>query len=286
MIVIICGPAGAGKTTVANLLRKRLEEIGLPFRMLDSDQFGRNPYEQMYEQVERSGGNWLLAGTFYKRTWQERFRTLPDVVVVYLEAELETCLERNRRRSDPIDEAAIHIIWHEFDEPDADVTIDVNERSPNEVVNRLTAALEPVGRLISPSTVPGRMALQVDTTERIDVVDVTSDVASALPAEVDRGVCTVFVPHTTAGVVVNERETRLLSDLEEALERLVPREEAYAHNAIDDNADAHLRAMLLGASVSIPVVDGDLALGTWQSILLVECDGPRTRSLEVTVTSA
>jgi len=130
------------------------------------------------------------------------------------------------------------------------------------------------------------MSVQVDTSGRVDVVDVTSDVTDSLPAEADRGVCTVFVPHTTAGVVVNEHETRLLSDVERALERLVPRDEVYDHDAVDDNADAHLRAMLLGQSVSVPVVDGALALGTWQSVLLVECDGPRTRTLEVTVTPA
>lgn len=129
------------------------------------------------------------------------------------------------------------------------------------------------------------MAIQVDTSERIDIVDVTSSVIDTIPAEFDRGVCTVFVPHTTAGVVVNEHETRLLSDIERTLDRLVPRDEAYDHNAIDNNADAHLRAMLLGESVSIPVVDGNLALGTWQSILFVECDGPRTRTLEVTIVS-
>jgi secondary thiamine-phosphate synthase enzyme len=130
------------------------------------------------------------------------------------------------------------------------------------------------------------MTIQVDTTERIDIVDVTSDVIDMLPSEFDRGVCTVFVPHTTAGVVVNEPESRLLSDIEHALERLVPRDEEYDHNTIDDNADAHLQAMLLDESVSIPVVDGDLALGTWQSILFIECDGPRTRSLEVTTIPA
>jgi secondary thiamine-phosphate synthase enzyme len=130
------------------------------------------------------------------------------------------------------------------------------------------------------------MTIQVDTAERIDIVDVTSDVIDMLPSEFDRGVCTVFVPHTTAGVVVNEPESRLLSDIEHALERLVPHDEEYDHNMIDDNADAHLRAMLLGESVSIPVVDGDLALGTWQSILFIECDGPRTRSLEVTTIPA
>ena len=129
------------------------------------------------------------------------------------------------------------------------------------------------------------MSIQVDTSERIDVVDITSRVTDTIPAEFDRGVCTVFVPHTTAGVVVNEHETRLLSDIERTLDRLIPRDEEYDHDEIDDNADAHLRAMLLGESVSIPIVDSDLALGTWQSILFVECDGPRTRTLEVTMVS-
>ncbi|MEF8818032.1 MAG: secondary thiamine-phosphate synthase enzyme YjbQ [Haloferacaceae archaeon] len=130
------------------------------------------------------------------------------------------------------------------------------------------------------------MTVQVSTTDRFAVVDVTADVRDALPADVDRGVCTVFVPHTTAGVVVNEDEPRLRADLERLLDRLVPRGEGYDHDAVDDNADAHLRATLLGEHVSVPVVDGSLALGTWQSVLVVECDGPRTRSLEVTVTPA
>ena len=129
------------------------------------------------------------------------------------------------------------------------------------------------------------MTIEVRTSERVDVIDVTADVAEAVPSDLERGVCTVFVPHTTAGVVVNEYESGLLADVERALERLVPRKDTYGHNAIDDNADAHLRAMLLGESVSVPIVDGALGLGTWQSILFVECDGPRTRSLAVTVTT-
>jgi len=130
------------------------------------------------------------------------------------------------------------------------------------------------------------MSIQVSTSERVAVVDVTAKVAEAVPEDVERGVCTAFVPHTTAGVVVNENETRLLGDVERALDRIVPREGGYEHDTIDDNADAHLRAMLLGESVSVPVVAGGLDLGTWQSILFVECDGPRTRSLEVTTTPA
>lgn len=133
---------------------------------------------------------------------------------------------------------------------------------------------------------PTHVTVQLSTTDRLDVVDVTDTVAGELPDDADRGLCTVFVPHTTAGVVVNEDERRLLADVERALDRLVPRGEGYAHDKVDDNADAHLRAMLLGEHVSVPVVDGSLALGTWQSVLFVECDGPRTRTLEVTVTPA
>ena len=130
------------------------------------------------------------------------------------------------------------------------------------------------------------MSIQVKTEERVTVRDVTAEVSETIPEDVVDGVCTVFVPHTTAGVVVNEAEGRLLSDVEDALERLVPREREYDHDSIDDNAAAHLRAMLLGESVSVPIASGELALGTWQSILFVECDGPRTRSLEVVTAPA
>ncbi|QCC49210.1 secondary thiamine-phosphate synthase enzyme YjbQ [Halobellus limi] len=130
------------------------------------------------------------------------------------------------------------------------------------------------------------MSIQVKTEERVTVCDVTAEVSETVPEDVVDGVCTVFVPHTTAGVVVNEAEGRLLSDVEDALERLVPREREYDHDSIDDNAAAHLRAMLLGESVSVPIASGELALGTWQSILFVECDGPRTRSLEVVTAPA
>ncbi|ADQ68614.1 YjbQ family protein [Halogeometricum borinquense] len=130
------------------------------------------------------------------------------------------------------------------------------------------------------------MALEVQTGQRVEVVDVTSDVAATVPDDLDTGVCTVFVPHTTAGIIVNEHERRLMSDLERLLEHLAPRGDDYAHDEIDDNADAHMRAALLGSSVSIPVENGELGLGTWQSVMFAECDGPRTRELRVTTTPA
>jgi secondary thiamine-phosphate synthase enzyme len=121
----------------------------------------------------------------------------------------------------------------------------------------------------------------VSTDRRLEVVDVTDRVQAVLPAGAD-GTVTVCSRHTTAGVTLNEGERRLLGDFETALADLVP-DEGWAHDEIDDNADAHVRAMLVGASETIPVADGDLDLGTWQSVLFVECDGPRARTVSVVV---
>lgn len=126
------------------------------------------------------------------------------------------------------------------------------------------------------------MTIDVPTNERVEILDVTDLVENEIPDGAD-GVATVFVQHTSAGIAINEAESRLLRDVEDALERLIPEDGGWAHDAIDDNADAHLRGMLLGSSVSVPVDDGDLGLGTWQSILLFEGDGPRTRTLRVSV---
>jgi secondary thiamine-phosphate synthase enzyme len=134
---------------------------------------------------------------------------------------------------------------------------------------------------LAPSTY--RMAIEVSTTERIDIVDITTEVAEAVPADVSNGVCLVFVPHTTAGVVLNENEHRLLNDITRAVDNLLSADENYEHDAIDDNAVAHLQAMVLGESVTVPVVEGELDLGSWQSVLFVECDGPRTRRVSITV---
>ena len=119
----------------------------------------------------------------------------------------------------------------------------------------------------------------VTTDERLQVVDVTDRVRGAVPDDAD-GVATVFSQHTTAAVTVNEAESRLRDDLENFLANLVV-DEGWAHDEIDDNADSHLRASLLGPSETIPVADGTLQLGTWQSVLLVECDGARQRTVLV-----
>ena len=121
----------------------------------------------------------------------------------------------------------------------------------------------------------------IETDARLTTVDVTDRIAEAIPGDLESGTVTAFVEHTTAGLVVQENESRLRGDLESFLRDLVP-DEGHAHDRLDGNADSHLRATLLGPDVTVPVADGELALGTWQSVLFVECDGPRTRTVSVT----
>lgn len=142
MIIVVCGPPGVGKTTVATLLRQRLDERGHPVELLDSDEFARNTYDRLYGRVADSDRDWIVAGTFYKRPWQERFEGLDDVMFVYLDTDLDTCLERNRSRDDPIDDEAVHIVWREFDEPDADLTIDTTEQTPASIVDRIVTTID------------------------------------------------------------------------------------------------------------------------------------------------
>ncbi|MEM4390130.1 MAG: secondary thiamine-phosphate synthase enzyme YjbQ [Candidatus Micrarchaeia archaeon] len=123
--------------------------------------------------------------------------------------------------------------------------------------------------------------LSFKTTKKIELLDITESVREVVSTSgVREGICLVFVPHATAGLLINEWEPRLVTDIERTMARLVPRGD-YAHNVIDDNAEAHLSNILVGCERSIPIIDGDLALGTWQRIILCEFDGPRTRKVLV-----
>jgi len=121
----------------------------------------------------------------------------------------------------------------------------------------------------------------VSTDGHQSVVDITDEVREHVPEDAS-GTATVFVRHTTAAVTVNESEARLLGDFETALGDLVP-DDGWAHDDLDGNADSHVRALLIGPSVTVPISDGGLDLGTWQSVLLVECDGPRERAVDVRI---
>jgi len=129
--------------------------------------------------------------------------------------------------------------------------------------------------------------LSLRTGRSTEVVDVTGMVEAAVrDSGVDEGMVLVHTPHTTTALVVNEREGGLTQDLLDWAERVAPRGAGYRHDGMDGNAHAHLRGMMLGASVTVPVSGGRLALGTWQSVLFVELDGPRDRRLLVQVLGA
>lgn len=126
--------------------------------------------------------------------------------------------------------------------------------------------------------------MDIQTTTRTELIDITDRVRAAVKESgAENGICVISTRHTTAGIIINENERGLRSDILDMLETLVPENKSYAHNQIDNNADAHLRAVLLGASAVIPVEDGHPVLGTWQSIFFVELDGPRTRHVDVKI---
>jgi secondary thiamine-phosphate synthase enzyme len=125
--------------------------------------------------------------------------------------------------------------------------------------------------------------VSVRTTKKEQAQDITDRVRAVVrTSHVRTGICTIAVMHTTAGVFVNENaDPDVLRDVLSALRRAVPDDADYRH--AEGNAPAHIRTMLTGASTTIPIADGELALGTWQGIFLAEFDGPRERKLLVTV---
>lgn len=127
--------------------------------------------------------------------------------------------------------------------------------------------------------------LSFSTSKKNEVVDITREVARVVgESKVKDGVCVVYVPHATAAITINENaDPNIGLDLLDALDRLVPDHDGWRHDRIDDNAAAHIKSAIVGPSESIPIESGKLCLGTWQNVFLCELDGPRTRSVLVTV---
>jgi len=128
---------------------------------------------------------------------------------------------------------------------------------------------------------------RVQTKGQGDAHDVTGLAAAAVEASGQRaGVATIFVVGSTAVVTTIEFEPGAIADLDRVLEGLAPRHGEYAHHARwgDDNGSSHVRAALMGPSLAVPFVEGELVLGTWQQIMLLECDTrPRTREIVVQI---
>ncbi len=126
--------------------------------------------------------------------------------------------------------------------------------------------------------------LRIRTKSKREMIDLTARVTEIVArAEVSEGLCSVYTPHATAAIVVNENDDpNVCVDVLDCLDRLVPAG-VWRHDRVDGNAASHIQAAILGPGETIPVQEGKLLLGTWQAIMLVELDGPRERRVVVTV---
>lgn len=121
-------------------------------------------------------------------------------------------------------------------------------------------------------------------TTKEEILDITRNVGEIVSKSgAKNGLAVVYTPHTTASVIINENEKGLVEDIKETLAKIVPRSAGYKHDRIDNNAHSHIKAVIVGNSRVIPLVDKKLALGTWEHIFLADFDPPRTRTVNVLI---
>ncbi len=135
-----------------------------------------------------------------------------------------------------------------------------------------------------------RKEFTISTHKRMEIQDITNTVANVVEeSRIVNGLVHLWVPHATAAIAVNEHDTDLWDDILTALENLAPINDNYRHNAkyswmaSEQNAHAHILNCLVKPSVMVPLENGKMQLGTWQSVLVIEMDGPRTRQIQVQV---
>ncbi len=121
----------------------------------------------------------------------------------------------------------------------------------------------------------------VQTKQRRDAVNLTDKINAAM--RIENGVCHITAKHTTCAVTVNEgSDPNVINDVHNKLDDIIPAQDGYKHDRVDGNADAHIKASIIGFTASLPVKDGELDLGTWQSVFLLEFDGSRQRTVQIT----
>jgi secondary thiamine-phosphate synthase enzyme len=126
--------------------------------------------------------------------------------------------------------------------------------------------------------------IDIKTSSRMEIIDISSKISEILDASgLKQGIINIFTRHSTSAVVINENEPRLINDFENFLKEIISENKSYGHNAIDNNADSHLKSFLLGTGQSVPFENYKMDLGTWQSIFFVELDGPRNRKVKITI---
>ena len=127
--------------------------------------------------------------------------------------------------------------------------------------------------------------INIKTRTRTEFVDITSEIQQVIDeAGIKDGICCMYVPHTTAGITINEgADPSVVSDIQRTLSKLIPNNLNYSH--MEGNSDAHIKSTVVGASKTVIIDDGKLLLGTWQSIFFCEFDGPRHRRVLVKLIS-
>ena len=130
------------------------------------------------------------------------------------------------------------------------------------------------------------MNCSVKTNSRTEFVDITSMIQEKVSEEgVKDGICVIYVPHTTAGITINEgADPAVCKDIMDRLSHLVPHNDGYRH--MEGNSDSHIKASVMGSSVTVLIENGRIMLGTWQSIFFCEFDGPRSRKVYIKILSA
>jgi secondary thiamine-phosphate synthase enzyme len=125
-------------------------------------------------------------------------------------------------------------------------------------------------------------SIKINTNRNFEIIDITSKINELI--DVENGIISIFSKHSTSAIVVNENESGLLIDLEFTLNNLITDKFTYQHDRIDDNAKSHLKSFLLSSSECLPIKNGRLDLGTWQSVFFIELDGPRHgRTISLTI---
>lgn len=118
--------------------------------------------------------------------------------------------------------------------------------------------------------------LLLNTKKRRETIEITGEVERIVKESgVKNGICIIYSMHSTTAMIINEREEGLMEDIINKINEDYPRDGKWLHNRIDDNADAHLAGAFIGPSITIPIREGRLCLGTWQDIFFLELDGPR-----------
>lgn len=125
--------------------------------------------------------------------------------------------------------------------------------------------------------------IKINTNQRVAFVDITHAVQNVVSdSNISSGIVTVYVPHTTCGVIINEgADPDVIRDIQFQLKNLVPYQKGYDH--LEGNADSHIKTCLVGSSETVIIENGKLVLGTWQSVFLCDFDGPRTRKVFVKI---